>query len=88
VRGVGEHRADLDERIDAASDNWRVERMPVVDLIVLRMAAWELLHGGDVPVGVAIDEAVDLAKEYSTEDSGGFVNGILSRVVRDAGLAE
>lgn len=82
VAGVWDNREDLDERIDSTSTGWRVERMPSVDINVLRIAAWEL-HHTDTPVAVIISEAVKLVKEYSTERSGAFVNGVLGALSRD-----
>ncbi|HEX2039454.1 MAG TPA: transcription antitermination factor NusB [Acidimicrobiales bacterium] len=80
VRGVGEHRADLDGVISGFAIDWALDRMPVVDRNVLRLAVFELLHRPDTPVGAVISEAVELAKRYSTEDSGRFVNGVLASV--------
>ncbi len=77
------HREEIDRRIDRLSQGWTLERMPVVDRNILRMAMAELLYLGDIPVGATIDEAVDLAKEYGTADSGKFVNGILGTVARE-----
>ncbi|HZD17662.1 MAG TPA: transcription antitermination factor NusB [Actinomycetota bacterium] len=85
VDGVSEHREELDHTIGALAEGWRVERLAGVDRAILRVACYELLHARDVPVAVAIDEAVRAAKELSTEDSGRFVNGILGKV---AGLGE
>jgi transcription antitermination protein NusB len=81
VHGVQEHHADIDFLIGKYADRWAIERMPVVDRTLLRMAMFELLWGGDTPVAVAINEAVELAKALSTEDSGRFINGLLGRVV-------
>jgi len=80
VAGVGEHCASLDALIESFSVDWSVERMPVVDRAVLRMATFELVHRPDVPTGAVISEAVELAKTYSTEESGRFVNGVLGSV--------
>jgi len=88
VRGV---RADLgatDARLEAASTNWRLERMTRVDRNVLRLGAWELAHRRDVPRAVILDEAVEIAKRYGSEDSGAFVNGVLDRVADDCGRTE
>jgi len=85
VRGVRELVLDLDARITQASKNWRLERMTRVDRNVLRLGAWELLKHSDVPRAVAIDEAVELAKRYGTEESGAFVNGVLDRIADDCG---
>jgi transcription antitermination protein NusB len=81
VQGVQEHHADIDFLIGKYADRWAIERMPVVDRTLLRMAMFELLWGRDTPVAVAINEAVELAKALSTEDSGRFINGLLGRVV-------
>jgi len=78
VIGVLEHRAELDAEIDAASTNWRVDRMPVVDRAVLRLGAYELFHERETPIAVVLNEAVRLAKLFSTEKSGAFVNGVLA----------
>ena len=76
-------REEADRRITAASVGWPIDRMAVIDRIVLRLAVAELLDPGGPPVAVVIDEAVELVKEYSTDESGGFVNGILSAIARD-----
>ena len=78
-------RAEADRRIAAASVGWPLERMAVIDRIVLRMAVAELLDPDGPPVAVVIDEAVELVKAYSTDDSGRFVNGILSTIAADIG---
>lgn len=82
VDGVIDHRDQIDEQIRTHSRDWKLERMPAVDRAVLRIAAWELLHNAEVPTAVAIDEAVELVKEFSTEESGSFVHGVLARIVR------
>lgn len=78
VEGVTADLDKLDELVKTASKNWRLERMSRVDRNVLRLATWELTKG--VARAVAIDEAVELAKRFGTEDSGAFVNGVLSKV--------
>jgi N utilization substance protein B len=78
AEGVLAHRAELDRTIEAASDNWRVDRMPAVDRAILRLALFELRHEQATPTGVVIAEAVRIAKEYSTDKSGAFVNGVLA----------
>jgi N utilization substance protein B len=85
VTGVWSERADLDATIGAVSSGWRIERMPPVDRNVMRIALWEFRHRVDTPVAVVISEAVRLAKTYSTERSGGFVNGVLSRLAEGRG---
>lgn len=82
VDGVADHREEIDELISTYAQGWTIERMPNVDRAVLRLAAWELLHNPEVPSAVAIDEAIELAKEYSTEDSARFVNGVLGKVAQ------
>ena len=83
VEGVQEHQADIDALIAAHADRWALNRMPVVDRNLLRIALFELLWCDDVPVPVAINEAVELAKALSTEDSGRFVNGLLGRIAEE-----
>lgn len=80
VEGVGSCLARLDELIGRYALDWAVDRMPVVDRALLRMAVWELLERPDIPTGVVISEAVELAKTYSTEESGRFVNGVLGTI--------
>jgi len=82
VDGVIDHRDEIDEQITTHSRDWKLERMPAVDRALLRMGVWEVLFNDEVPTGVAIDEAVELAKEFSTDDSGAFVHGVLARVAR------
>ena len=84
VAGVQEHQADIDALIVKYADHWKIDRMPVIDRNLVRMAVFELLWGPDVPVAVAINEAVELAKSLSTDDSGRFVNGLLGRIVEEA----
>lgn len=83
VRGVDRNRGELDTLIARHARDWRLERMPVVDRNLLRIGLYEILHEPEVPTAVAIDEAVDLAKELSTDDSGRFINGLLARIARD-----
>ena len=83
VRGVEEQRARLDRIISEYAEGWDLERMPLVDRNILRMSLYELFYMEDIPSGATIDEAVELAKSFSTEDSGKFVNGVLGRVNRD-----
>ena len=81
ARGVTEHAAHIDELITAHLQGWTLERLPAVDRAILRVAVWELLHATDVPEPVAVDEAVELAKELSTDESPGFVNGVLGQLM-------
>lgn len=80
VRGVEQHRKELDDLIGGLSDEWAVDRMPVIDRNVLRLGAYELLFDRGTPRAVVINEAIELAKEYSTEDSGRFINGVLAAI--------
>ena len=82
VEGVHEHAARIDELIDTHASGWSIDRLPDVDRAILRMAVFELLWVDDVPDAVVIDEAVELAKTLSTDDSGAYVNGVLGAVVR------
>ncbi len=84
VQGVIDHSAEIDEAIATHSTGWPIDRMPAVDRGILRIAVWETRWNEDVPIGVAIDEAVELAKELSTDDSPKFVNGLLAAIVKDA----
>jgi transcription antitermination protein NusB len=81
ARGVTDHAAHIDDLISAHLQGWTLDRLPAVDRAVLRVAVWELLHADDVPAPVAVDEAVELAKQLSTDDSPGFVNGVLGQVM-------
>jgi N utilization substance protein B len=80
VSGVVEHSAEIDELIEANAIDWSLDRMPAVDRALLRLATFELRWGVDIAPAIAIDEAVDLAKELSTDDSPAFVNGVLGRI--------
>jgi transcription antitermination protein NusB len=85
VRGVTSDLERVDEAIRKASTNWRIERMARVDRNVLRLGAWELQQSADVPRAVILDEAVELAKRFGSEESGAFVNGVLDRIASDLG---
>ncbi|HCH63846.1 MAG TPA: transcription antitermination factor NusB [Deltaproteobacteria bacterium] len=85
VSGVKLRQSEIDGLIEAASTNWRLVRMPVVDRNLLRMATYELLVCHDVPASVAINEAVELAKRYGEKESRAFVNGILDRIASELG---
>ena len=82
VTGVERHGREIDDLISAHAKGWTLQRMPTIDRNVLRIATFELLGRGDVPVAVVIDEAVELAKRFSTDDSGKFVNGVLSAIAQ------
>ena len=74
-------KEELDNQIDAVADKWKTNRMTKVDLTVIRLATYEILHDDDVPTGVAINEAVELAKRYGTDQSPAFVNAVLAKLV-------
>ena len=80
VRGVGAHRAEVDDLVSRVSENWTLDRMPAVDRAVLRIGGYELGWEPDLATGIVIDEAVELARRYSTKDSGRFVNALLSKM--------
>ena len=82
VRGVAEHRTRIDELLTEYSEGWALNRMPAVDRSVLRMGVYELLWADDVPDAVAVDEAVTLVRDLSTDDSPAFVNGVLGAMLR------
>ena len=88
VRGVAADLEKLDNTIRKASTNWRIERMARVDRNVLRLGTWELAQIDDVPRAVILDEAVELAKRFGSEDSGSFVNGVLDRIATDLGRVD
>ena len=80
VQGVVDHHEEIDDLLETYSQGWALDRMPNLDRAILRVAVWEILHNPEVPDAVAVNEAVELAKELSTDDSGSFVNGLLSRI--------
>lgn len=82
VDGVLGHRAQIDERLTDAAENWRLQRMAAVDRNVLRIGAFELLFAPDVPASAVIDEAIELARRFGSKDSPSFVNGVLDRIAR------
>ena len=81
VEGVAEHAVRIDELIDTHASGWSIDRLPDVDRAILRMATFELLWADDVPDAVVIDEAVELAKALSTDDSPSYVNGVLGAIL-------
>ena len=82
VRGIDAHLAELDELLNEHAKNWSIDRMPVIDRTLLRLATYELVYDTELAAGVVINEAVELAKQYSTKDSGRFINGLLSRIAQ------
>lgn len=87
VEGVIAHRDEIDALLREAARNWELERMAAIDRNALRIGTFELLYVPEIPMRVAINEAIELAKRYSTEASGAFVNGILDRIRKDRGVA-
>lgn len=83
VRGASAAAPRLDERINAKASNWKLERMPVVDRNILRLAVFEMTEGG-TPAAVAIDEALELARQFAGDDAVGFINGVLDAVRKEA----
>lgn len=88
ARGVANELAQVDEAVRKASTNWRLERMARVDRNVLRLGAWELIHSHAVPRAVILDEAVELAKRFGSEESSAFVNGVLDRIAGNLGRVD
>jgi N utilization substance protein B len=86
--GVRKSLFEVDEAISAASEHWDISRMGTVDRTLLRIGVFELLHRPDTSVAVVINEAVELARLYSSDECGRFVNGVLDKIARDAGRAE
>ncbi|HXU29730.1 MAG TPA: transcription antitermination factor NusB [Thermoanaerobaculia bacterium] len=82
VQGVADHLEELDELIRSRADNWRLERMPPVDRNILRLAVFEMLYEKDIPKLVVVDEAIELAKKYGSEQSSRFVNGLLDGLLK------
>lgn len=83
VRGCFENLGSVDETIRHASTHWRIERMSTVDRALLRLGTWELRASADVPAAVVLDEAVELAKRFGSEQSSAFVNGVLDRIAKE-----
>ena len=83
ARGVAERLPELDTALQKAAQHWRVERMTRVDRNILRLGAWELRHCPETPARVVLNEAIELAKRFGTEESGSFVNGLLDRLAQD-----
>jgi len=88
VQGVCLHRDEIDGWIGSASENWRLDRMSVVDRNILRIAIYEMSYCEDIPPKVSINEAIDLAKRFSGQDSGPFINGVLDQVLAAMGKAK
>ena len=88
VKGTFKHLKVINTKVLASAKNWSLDRMATVDRNVLRMAAYEILYRMDIPPSVTINEAIELAKKFGTDESGAFVNGILDNVARMAGKVE
>lgn len=84
VQGVKDNEAAIDECIRGASTNWKLERMALVDRNILRMATYELLYREEIPRKVSLNEAIEIAKRFGTEDSSAFINGILDKIAAQA----
>jgi transcription antitermination protein NusB len=85
VKGTMQHIEEIDKIIDFHTTGWKKERIARVDLAIIRLAIYEIMFDNDVPDSVAANEAIELAKKYSTEESGSFVNGVLGKVIRGKG---
>jgi N utilization substance protein B len=88
VKGTVKHLRAINAKILASAKNWSLDRMATVDRNVLRLAAYEILYRIDIPLSVTINEAIELAKKFGTDESGAFVNGILDSVARASGKAD
>lgn len=84
IRGVLEHRVELDRAVETCSLNWRVDRMARVDRNILRLGVYELLHRPEVPKKVCLNEAIEIARRFGSEESGAFINGVLDKVAQSA----
>jgi transcription antitermination factor NusB len=88
VEGVGKNASVIDERIQAVAQNWNISRMAVLDRNILRLGVHELLYCPDIPPKVAINEAIEMGKRFSTQNSGAFINGILDKIMNEALAAD
>lgn len=88
IAGTVAHRAEIDGFLTDAVENWRLDRMPKVDLIILRLATYELVYCPDIPLNVSIDEAIEIGNRYGSDDSPTFINGVLDQVAHANGLEE
>jgi N utilization substance protein B len=85
VSGVVSQRAEIDGRIEQSTDNWKLARLAKVDLVLLRMATYELVFCPEIPASVSLDEAIEIAKRFGTGDSPAFINGVLDQIARAKG---
>jgi N utilization substance protein B len=88
VAGVVMNREKIDQLIEQSTDHWKISRMPKVDLTILRLASYELLFCPDIPLNVSIDEAIEVSKRFSSEDSATFINGVLDHVAASSGAKD
>lgn len=88
VSGVVMHREKIDQLIEQSADHWKLSRMPKVDLAIIRLASYELLFCPDIPLNVSIDEAIEVSKRFSSEDSATFINGVLDHVATSSGAKD
>lgn len=86
IRGTIDKLQEIDRLIQNNTTGWTKDRIAKVDLAILRLALYEILYREDIPGSVAINEAIELAKKFSTEESGGFVNGVLGKIIRESGM--
>jgi N utilization substance protein B len=84
VNGVLDHCKEIDQLIERYSENWRLDRMNLIDRAILRIATFELLYCEEIPPKVTLNEAIELGKRFGSEDSGSFINGILDRIQKEA----
>jgi len=85
LNGIFEHRAEIDQAIAAACQNYTLDRLAAIDRNILRLAVYEILHRGDIPVPVTLNEAIEIAKRFGGAESAGFVNGVLDRIQNEHG---
>ena len=84
VSGTVSQRAEIDRLIAQATEHWKIERLAKVDFVLLRMAAYELVFCADIPTSVTLDEAIEIAKRFGSDDSAGFINGVLDRIAQSS----
>lgn len=85
IAGVLEHREEIDRRVEQAVENWKLDRIAKVDLVILRLATYELLFCPDIPLSVCLDEAIEIAKRFGSADSSTFINGVLDKIATASG---
>ena len=88
VSGVVNQRAEIDGRIEQSTENWKLARLAKVDLVLLRLATYELVFCPEIPASVSLDEAIEIAKRFGTGDSPAFINGVLDQIARTSGTKE